>query len=160
MTSRFLDPLRVEQIGWRDGRPLWKTLTPLRYASARLGAVVVIPAEFITDLASTPRWLLAWWIAGGRAPRPAVLHDYPYQAGEYMLVDGTTLAVTRAETDAVLDEAMAADPMSGTGTATRWLMWAAVRLGGRGVWSDKARSAEINPIWTAEGWPDGAVEGP
>jgi hypothetical protein len=145
--SRFVTPLKIEQTGWRNGRPLFITLAPLLYESDLLGTAVVVPAGFITDLASTPRMLGAWLLAGGRAPRPAVLHDYPYQFAFFLRPDCEPLDVTKALADAVFYEAMRADPMSGTNAVTAWLMWAGVRLGGRGEWESINRVRELNPEW-------------
>lgn len=148
----FLDPLDLRLIGWRGGRPLWSTLTPLAYASALLGRTIIVPAEFVTDLASTPRLLpLTWLLASGRAPRPAVVHDLLYQHPEW---DDRALA------DRVFLEAMGADPMSGTNAPLRALMYGGVRVGGWLAWSRQhARRRALNPIWTATMWPE-AVEAP
>lgn len=152
--SRFLDPLRVEQIGWIDGRPQWRTLARLRYESERLGGVVEIPAEFDFDEASAPRLPLTWLIAGGRAKAPAAGHDYGYQRGG-LVVDGTFRSLSRREIDAVFFEAMAADPMSGTNAAARWLMWAGVRVGGWAAWRHGPERAKIlNPVWEKTQWPE------
>ncbi|HWO71679.1 MAG TPA: DUF1353 domain-containing protein, partial [Actinomycetota bacterium] len=150
----FLDPLEVRHVGWRHDRPVWMTLSPLRYWSVRVGTIVVVPAEFVTDLASVPRWPLAWFVAGGRAPRPAVLHDYAYQSGHLLSAeDGRPIELTRREADAVFWEAMLADPEDGTNRLTAWLMWAAVRAGGRGAWARRSdRRWALNPEWTREGW--------
>lgn len=153
MTSEFLDALDVRQIGWRAGRPVWITLSPLRYRSALLDATVLVPAEFITDFASVPRWPLAWWLAGGRGPRSATLHDFPYQFACWVLDDGRRLPVEQDLADAVYHESLLADPISGAGPASAWLMHLGVRLGGRGVWRDRARTDALNPEWTAAGWP-------
>ena len=146
----FLDPFRGEQQGWRDGRAVWLTLAPLRYRHAQYG-VVVIPAEFVTDLASTPRAPFTFWLAGGRGTRSAVLHDMAYQFG-YWLKDGSgRVYVRKDEADAVFYESLSADPISG---ATGWiarLMYGAVRFGGQGIWRAKARTVALNPVWSATG---------
>lgn len=153
--SYFLDPLRVEQIGFVNGRPEWRTLARLRYQSARLGGIVEIPAEFDFDEASVPRLPLLWLVAGGRAKAASALHDYGYQRGG-LVVDGVFRVLSRREIDAVFFEAMAADPMSGTGTVARWLMWAGVRIGGWGPWRRNRERAELlNPEWVTTGhWPE------
>lgn len=144
--SGFLDPLRVEQIDFRAGRPVWKTLAPLRYVSERLGTTVTVPAEFQTDLASVPRLMLTWVVAGGRAPRPAVVHDYLYAHPDW---------TDRAAADDVLREAMAADPMSGTNSITRALMFAGVRAGGWWPWRKyEKHGSDLNPIWDSTAWPE------
>lgn len=135
MKSEFLNPLRLEQIGWSNGRPKWTLLAPLRYRSKLLGITVLIPEGFKTDLASVPRLLLSWFVAGGRAPRPAVLHDYGYQHGTF-IIDHTNvlLQVTRQDVDAVLYEAMRADPIDGSNRITANLIWSSVRLFGWASW--------------------------
>ena len=109
----------------REGRPLWRLLDPLSYKT-RTGHLIVVPAGFVTDLASIPQF--AWSLGFGPAGRwnkPSVVHDYLYatrgQGGIY----------TRAQADAIFDEAMA---LCGVPTWRRAVMWAAVRLGGAGGW--------------------------
>ena len=151
---RFLDPLRVEQIDWVNGRPEWRTLSRLRYISERLGGEVEVPAEFDFDEASVPRLPLIWLVAGGRGKAASAVHDYGYQRGG-LVVDGVFRVLARSEIDAVFFEAMAADPMSGTSAAARWLMWSGVRAGGWYAWKRQApRSKSLNPAWTREGWPE------
>ena len=153
MTSRFLDPLRVEQVGFVDGRPEWRTLAPVRYQSALLGGTVEIPAETDFDGASVPRWPVTWFVAGGRGNLAALLHDVAYQR-QGLVVDGVFRPLTRSEADALFWEALAADPMSGTNAVTRSLMWAAVRVGGWLPWSrHEGRARSLNPEWTASAWP-------
>ena len=156
MTSEFLTPFEGRQVGWEHGRAVWWTLTPLRYRSVRLGATVVVPAEMVTDLASVPRAPFAFWLAGGRGTRSAVLHDFPYQFG-YWLREGeggaTRLYVAKAEADAVFRESLLADPISGAGRLAARLMHAAVRFGGTGVWRKDARRERLNPEWAAGGGP-------
>lgn len=118
--SRFLDPLRIEQVGWRNGRAVWETLSELRYESERLHATIVIPVEAITDLASVPRLPLAWLVAGGRGNRSAVIHDLGYLFGFWWLADGTRLDVERPLVDEVFHESLLVDPMSGAGPAIAW----------------------------------------
>lgn len=154
-TSAFLDPLDVRQVGWRDGRPVWMTLTPLRYRSTLLDAVLVVPAEFVTDLASVPRAPLAYLLAGGKGNRSAVVHDFPYQFG-YWLREGRSRLLVPAKRlpDAVFYESLLADPVSGADGLTAWLMGAMVRAFGRGVWADGDRAGVLNPVWSANGGPE------
>lgn len=153
MDSAFLDHFRGEQIGWAGGRAVWQTLAPLRYRSVLLGTTVIVPVDFVTDLASVPRKPLAYWIAGGRGTRPSVVHDHPYQCGYWLLEDGRRLAVSKSLTDAVFREALLADPISGADGFIAQLMYKAVCIGGQGHWSDQGeRAAKLNPQWTAAGW--------
>lgn len=150
--SQFLSFFEGRQINWTDGRPIWWSLAPLPYQSDRLGVTVLIPAEFISDLASVPRVPVLWLMAGGRGTRSAVLHDFPYQFG-YWLLDGENgrIEVTRALADDVFYESLLADPISGAGPVQAWEMWAGVRAGGHGVWQDRQRrSPVLNPEWSRD----------
>ena len=152
--SAFLDPLRVEQIGWVKGRPEWRTLTPLRFRSERLGGIVEIPAEFDFDEASAPRLPLIWLVAGGKGKAASEIHDYGYQRGG-LVINGVFRKLSRSAIDAVFVEAMAADPMSGTDAVDRWLMWAGVRVAGWYRWNQAAaRVRDLNPEWTDSQWPE------
>lgn len=150
--SAFLDTAKLEQIGWEHGRPLWLTLAPLRYRSETLGRTLVVPAEFITDLASVPRWALVWWVAGGRGMRSSILHDFPYQFGYFLDAAGARIVIERATVDAEFYASLLADPMSGAGVVIAQMMYRAVRLGGRGHWDNDERTISLNPEWAAAGW--------
>ena len=127
------------------------TTKPLRYVCKALNAALYIPEEFITDLASVPRLPLTWYIAGGRAIRPALPHDFAYQFGYFLLAGGGKLAVARDQADTVIHEACLADPISGADDRiTAGLIYSAVRVGGRGVWNERpARTPTLNPEWSA-----------
>lgn len=108
--------LAVEQISARR----WKLLEPLTWRG------FAVPAGFVTDFASSPRW--AWPIVPptGRHAWPCVLHDWWYRGGKPWM--------TREEADALFLEALT------DAGVTRWkreLMFLAVRVGGRnrGHWS-------------------------
>lgn len=103
---------------------LEELLAPLVYRSAILKRDVIVPVGFSTDLASVPRVPLAYMLAGGTAKKAAVVHDYLY----------TERLCSRAEADAVLEEAMTA---SGQPWWRIKLMWAGVRLGGGSHWESK-----------------------
>jgi len=114
--------LRVEKlfVKTRQGRALWKLLTPLWYESSHLGRIIVVPEGFVTDFATVPRFLpISWWLAGDTAHAAATVHDYLY----------TTQAASKNDADRVFYEAMA---LNGEPAWRRWLMWQAVRVfGGR-----------------------------
>ena len=143
--SRFLDPLRVEQL--EGGR--WLTLAPLRYGSDLLGCTLTVPARFITDFASVPRWLpLTWYLTGDTAHRPAAIHDWIYQRH---VAEG----IDRARADAVLYEAMGVDEIEPVPDWQRGLIWAGVRAGGWVAWRRHERRAKtLNPLWHTNGWPN------
>lgn len=153
MTSAFLDTFIGEQQDFRDGRPVWRTIVPLRYRSALARATVQIPPDFITDLASVPRWPVLWLTAGGCGIRPAVVHDFAYAFGWWPLADDRRLVVSKDLADAVFHEALLADPLAGVGDTRAWLMHKAVVIGGTGVWANARRTADLNPVWTRAGWP-------
>lgn len=150
----FLDFADLRQIGWKDGRAVWITLAPLRYRCAALGTTLLIPAEFVTDLASVPRVILAYWIAGGRGTRSSLLHDFPYQFGYWLDTDGARLGVDKATVDREFHRSLRTDPISGAGPVIAQVMYRGVQIGGRGRWNEPARTAALNPIWTREGWLD------
>jgi hypothetical protein len=123
----FLDPLRLEELP--DGR--WQLVDHLCYDSAIIGRHKV-PAGFTTDLASVPRLPFAYWLFGGKANRPAVVHDHLYQGRQ----------VSRETADAVFFEAMGVEGLWGR----KWPMWAAVRTFGWLPWSRADERAEaLNP---------------
>lgn len=123
----FLTDLVVRDI---DGNK-WQLMGPLIYAEPE--TTYVAPTAFITDLASIPR-IVFWRAKSGPWNEAAVLHDASY-SGDLLVQPPRTL--TRADADALFQRAMKA---SGVGWWTRSLFYAAVRLGGGGLW-DKRREA-------------------
>ena len=123
----FLGPLRVEERP--DGRT-WRLLEELRYRTPR-GALVTVPAGFITDFASIPR--IFWPLVPplGRYNRATVLHDWLYRQAQMPTAQGGWRAVDRVEADRLLREAMVE---GGVPWLTRWLIYLGVRLGGWIVW--------------------------
>ena len=77
----FLTPLRLERIEdtSHDERGTWRLIDPLMYRADRLnGAIICVPAGFITDLASVPRVPVTWLMVGGIGHAAAVVHDWLY----------------------------------------------------------------------------------
>ena len=118
--SGFTAPLRLAETGeHQQGRPVYVTTQRLTY---RLGAeralmVVVVPHGTRTDLASVPSWARKWFAPSGPWAPATVVHDYLYAEA----------LVSRAMADWIFLEAMATLNVS---PIRRWMMWAAVRLGG------------------------------
>jgi hypothetical protein len=110
MTPRFRSRLLVDDPG---GLP-FTLIAPLVYDSALLGRTITVPAWFVTDLASIPRWCWAIFPPVGKYDGAAVLHDWLYRAG----------GVTRAQADAVFQEAMG---VLHVGRVVRWVLYRAVR---------------------------------
>lgn len=123
IAAQFLTHLRVEEVDEKN----WRLTSSLRYYSAILDRVVVVPEGFVTDFASVPRAPFIYWFAGDTARKAAVIHDWFYRT--------STEKIDRATADAVFAEAIEA---LGYWKARSWFMWAGVRVGG--YWSYEARS--------------------
>ncbi len=107
--SRFLHPLRVEDLG----KGWWELTDWFGYYSKRAEATIYIPPGFVCDFASVPRLPVAYWLFGGKANGPAAIHDILYR-----------WAFTgRIEADKIFNEAMRVD---GKWFTTRWPMTGAV----------------------------------
>lgn len=87
---------------------------------------MVVPVGFKTDFASIPRFFQRLLPEIGRYDAAAVLHDYLYQNG---VLHG--IPVTRADADAMLNEAMGVMKVPAW---QRWAIYHGVRLGGWVVW--------------------------
>lgn len=120
----YTGTLRIEEI--RPGRT-WRLIDPLRYEVGHRGSGlwIEVPSGFITDGASVPPWARPWLAVWGTYGRAAVVHDYLYRRLRGR--DPHEHALTRALADAVFFEAMR--PL-GTAYWLRWVLWAAVRVGG------------------------------
>ncbi|WNC88808.1 DUF1353 domain-containing protein [Paraburkholderia sp. FT54] len=103
----------------KESPPTWRLNEPVIYQSDVAGQTFTVPAGFVSDLASVPRWPVIYLLAGGTANEASVVHDWLY----------STHAVPRAVADAVLREASA---VTGVPAWRRWLMWMGVRIGGGG----------------------------
>ena len=97
----FATPLCLQALDQVD---LWYLTAPLHYRM-RSGELIVVPAGFITDLASVPH--AVDWIPflnrTGRSRRPAGLHDWAYAALRWRGKDWC---------DALLREALVAEGLS------------------------------------------------
>lgn len=121
--SKFLTSLVMENATDQDDGK-WRLTQPLIYDSDVAGRVFVVPAGFITDLASVPRVPIAYMLAGGTSNEASVIHDYLYSSH----------IVDRETADAVLKEASA---VTGVPAWRRGIMWAAVRAFGASHWDSK-----------------------
>ncbi len=124
--AEFLTPLRLEDV---DGEH-FLLLEPLKFYSAELGKVVVVPAGMLTDFASIPRGLWNILPKTGKHDRAAVVHDGGYR-GYLLDTNGRALAFTRGQVDRLFLEGMEA---SGVGRVARRLMYWGVRVGGHWAW--------------------------
>lgn len=79
-------------------------------------AVYCVPAGFVTDLASVPRWMWSFLQPTGRYTKAAILHDWLIKPDS---------GVIRADADRIFYEAM---QVLGVHPSLAWLMYRAVRL--------------------------------
>ncbi len=98
-------------------RGKWKLDDELWFHSVLVKQVIKVPVGFVTDFASVPRIPGIYWWFGGRANRPATVHDFLYANHLY----------DRKTADLIFLEALKAD---GYNIVTRRMMYWAVRLFG------------------------------
>ena len=137
MPGKFLDPLKLEYI---DGFK-WKVDAEFDYhlGTPSGNEVVMVPAGFITDFASVPRFLWRVLPPTGQYGKAAVIHDFLYQHRAVVRVAtgrGVPVIVRnvdRAEADNTFLEGM---EVLGVGRATRYTMYSGVRVGGWKPWGE------------------------
>lgn len=112
-------PLHIEVL---PGGRHYKLLKEMIVFSHRIG-VTVVPAGFVTDMASVPRGFWNLCPPTGPYAKAAVYHDYLYQLG----------SVSRADADREFVDGMRA---LGVCWITRMAMWAALRLFGWKAWDE------------------------
>ena len=113
----FTTTLRVEEVEGRDDS--WRLIEPLVYHGH--SDVFIVPADFVTDFGSVPRYL-RWLVpAYGRGKKAYVLHDYLYRSGE----------VPRDDADGIMRRVMR--ELRST-KPVRWMAWLGVRVGGGAAW--------------------------
>jgi hypothetical protein len=124
----------------RSGRSLWGLQRELIYvAGAAWRDTITVPAGFVTDLASIPRPVWSFYPPDGPWVKAAVVHDFLYYTqgtGEWYGRQGVSRErpYSRAESDDILYEAMVD---RGIGLWARFVIWAAVRVGGWLGWARK-----------------------
>jgi hypothetical protein len=128
MAVTFRSELDITPIG--PGR--WKLRAPLE-AQTEFG-LIVVPAGFVTDGASVPRFLWPLYPPmDGDYDAAAVLHDYAYQHSQIDLARQLAGRVlTRAEADSLLSEGMVA---TNTAKRKRLAIYVGVRVGGKPAWN-------------------------
>lgn len=135
--STFLDPLVVmladPQANDHTGQ--WQIIKPLRYQSDLAGEVITVPFGTSTDFASVPRHsIIAWGLFGGRAMRPAVLHDHLTRQRVYR----------REKCDNIFLEAMRADGVPISRAMPMYLAVAAHTASG--LWKEDFDQPGYEPI--------------
>jgi hypothetical protein len=93
---------------------------------------VDVAVGFITDFGSVPRIGRFLIDPVGKGGKPFVVHDKLYRAPVVRVGDRTARAITRAECDQILRDAMKA---AGVNLAERDLVYRMVRLGGAASWN-------------------------
>lgn len=121
--ARFVAPydhLKVEELS----QDCFRLLVPLWYESSLLGGrILKVPAGFVTDRESIPRWLpLVYALFSGTASRSGVLHDWLYQVHRVQ-----ELEVSRKLADDLYYEANVLD---GNRWWQRSMKWLGLRIGG------------------------------
>lgn len=105
------------------------------------GPPVVVPAGFVTDLASIPRVFWSVLPTDGAYTFPAIVHDYLYWVQKY----------PRKTADAIFQYGM--DDMK-VAPAIAATIYAAVRAGGGGAWADNARRKAAGEMRLLREFPD------
>jgi hypothetical protein len=158
MKSRFQGKLYLVLLERRDaqsvrsGRSLWGLQRALVYVAGEARREeITIPAGFVTDLASIPRAVWSFYPPDGPWVKAAVVHDFLYYTqgdGEWYGRKGVSRRrpYSRAESDGILWEAMAD---RGVGWWARFVIWAAVRIGGWIGWARKHRHKRPLPSRSA-----------
>ena len=113
--SSFTKPLDVRIMDkTRDGLGLFELLTSFVYEVGDLGSgvTVCVPAGFVTDLATIPRWARPFLMQAGPSGKAAVLHDFLVGTNDERATD-------------IFDEAL---EVAGVNSFARWCMVTAIRI--------------------------------
>lgn len=100
----------------------WVLKKPLEYEIRNTGAVITVPAGFVTDFASIPNALCRVLPKTGRYLAAAIVHDYLYW----------NQSCSREQADRILDIAM---DESHVDFLTRKAIYTGVRVGGSFAWN-------------------------
>jgi len=125
--SRFLTDLDVRSIS----DSTWELISDLRYESKLFKGIVVVPSGFVTDFSSVPRLPFIYYVAGGVANKPAVVHDFLYQKH----------FVGKMKADRIFMEAMNQDKK--IPVWKRWVMYSAVVAFGWAAYSNGVERFQI-----------------
>jgi hypothetical protein len=128
----FVTPLRLQL---NEDEESWTVIDPLIYVTnipVNGKYVIIVPAGFVTDLASVPRVPFAYLLAGGKAQKAAVVHDYLY-----VMALGS-----KEDADNIFKEAMGVS--KGISSLRKNYMHKAVSLFGRGNYEKKIKQEEEN----------------
>ncbi len=146
-TNRFFDipgdvslqlaPWELKQANKPTNVAWFQLREPIRFRSDIAGGVIVVPADYPSDLASIPQFAWSIFMAPDdpRIELGGWVHDLLYQNyGKVTLEDGTTTTLTRKQADQILTrEAM---PELGATATQCWTVYQALRRFGKGWPSD------------------------
>ena len=119
----FTSPLITQSV---RGTPFRILIASLTYLPTK-GNFIVVPARFLTDFASIPKFIRGWIDQdSGQIRDAAVVHDYLYSLG------GST-GYSRKRSDAIFKEAMLS---LGMNRFKAWSAWSAVRMFGGSSYKD------------------------
>lgn len=134
---------------WRERRRLAVVLRPFGFLATLGGerVAIVVPERFETDFASIPAWARGLISPFGRHAEPAVIHDWLYALGP----KGDLYARRRA--DRIFRLAL---EKVGIGPSLRFVLHAAVRLGGKRAFgrADSMKFRELGTLDPVTPQPD------
>lgn len=116
--SQFVGDLLLEYVDGHD----WRLIAPFSFIDAA-GVIYTVPAGFVTDFATIPRWLWSVLPPTGSYGPAATVHDF--------LV--SSKIVPRDKADAIFYEALT---VLKVGECKRWILYRGVRIG---TWWSKVR---------------------
>lgn len=99
---------------------------PMNYSIENTGIRITVPQGFVTDFASTPRWIWSMLPPFGTYQKASVVHDYLYWMQD----------CSKEQADKLLYIAMTegnVDPVK------RWLIYQGVKDFGDGAWAEDAK---------------------
>jgi len=102
------------------------------YAVPADGYTIMIPALFLTDLASVPHLVRSLVGTEDLGAVGALAHDHLYQNAGW--VDGLPAPFTRRKVDWLFRNLMKLEGVTGWAGWKRWVGWAAVRVAGWACW--------------------------
>lgn len=122
--NSFLTPLIIEVM---PSGKTFKVAREFTYLWKRLYIEIHVPVGFVTDFASIPRFARGIIPKLGRYTKASVIHDYIYQT--------PGIQQTRRIADIIFRDGMRD---LGVVKWKRWVMWAAVRVGGYFAWKKRS----------------------
>lgn len=139
----FLKPNNLLILKESNSGRRWSLAAQLTYIG--MHDQISVPIGFSTDLASTPRFLWAFFPPFGLYAKAAVVHDFLYV--EQPLVYGENITIrkriSRKDADGLFRRIM---HESGVGIIKRYLMYWSVRIGGFRSFNRNRKQLENNNV--------------